>query len=222
MTHPYAQRLGRVPTDAAILRAAPPLWALQRGAVNPLRAWRYWTPGRVLDQGNTPHCVGYGWRQFLQTSPIRTVIGPSGDDIYYAAKVIDHEPHRENGSSVHSGAEAVGKTFGRLVPNSTHWAQTLEDVHDFLLTTGPVVFGTNWYTSMFTPKNGWLSISGQIEGGHCYLCLGMNRLTKRYKFINSWGDGWSHHGIFWMHEEDVGRLLAERGEAASAIERRAA
>ena len=72
-----------------------------------------WVPGPVLDQGDRPYCVGYAWRQFLTSSPIRTKDGQSADIIYHTAQTMDEWPGTNyDGTSVRGGAKAVHQSRG--------------------------------------------------------------------------------------------------------------
>ena len=67
-----------------------------------------------LDQGQTGHCVGFGWAGWGDAAPVEdTYQNADGNAIYYECKVIDGQPHQENGSSVRSGALAM-RARGRL------------------------------------------------------------------------------------------------------------
>ncbi len=74
---------------------------------------------------------------------------------------------------------------------------------------------------MFTPDDRGLVVpTGGIAGGHAYLISGYNRLTKKYRCVNSWGEFWGQRGRFWIREEDMHRLLFELdGEACAAVEK---
>src|SRR6188474_1368171 len=50
-------------------------------------------PDAVLDQGNTGHCVGFGWAQWGNSEPFSDDYkNADGHAIYYECKVIDGEP----------------------------------------------------------------------------------------------------------------------------------
>ena len=119
----------------------------------------------ALNQGNTGTCVGHAWRNFLRCAPIRTVRGdPSAFDIYRSsvlkdpwadnddeANLPDGDSGLDVGTSVRAGAEAV-TGFGLL--KSYVWAFELQPAVEWVLTEGPVVLGTNWYSSFQRPDNG--------------------------------------------------------------------
>jgi len=183
-----------------------------------------WRDLVVLDQGNYGTCVGNGWAGFLAAAPIED---PGVDEtlaraIYYESTIIGGSPDDpdapgggQQGSSVRDGAKAV-KNRGKLAAYA--FASDLSQVDEWLNNHSSVVFGTNWYTSMFSPDaNGWIKISGQVEGGHCFLCLDKLDAEDGYLFRNSWGD-WGQNGNFKMKTADVKRLLSESGDACLAAE----
>lgn len=191
---------------------------LQTVDISTLPKYKTWVPGVVLDQGNKPYCVGYSWKQFLQTSPIRTKTGPSADDIYHSAQQLDEWPGENyDGTSVRGGAKAL-QSMNKLV--SYHWATNIVDIKNFILSTGTVVVGTLWYSDMFTPNSkGFVNLTGTVVGGHAWLILGYSDSKKSFRAINSWGRGWGQNGRFWIKEMDLQRLLDEDGEACTAVEK---
>lgn len=190
--------------------------------------------GPILDQGNTGTCEGHAWRDFLRCAPTQTKTGPSAWDIYRAAILLDpwasndaeatlpdNDPGLDGGTDTRSPA-AYLTTLGRL--KSYLWAFTLADTTAWILRNGPVVFGTNWYGSMFTPDaEGIVRITpnAKVEGGHAYCGRGVD--SKRGlvgPIINSWGTGWGLKGQFYVPYEDMERLIAEDGEVCTAVEQR--
>lgn len=193
-----------------------PMRAAMVPLVGPLPTFRYWSPGPILDQGQTPRCVAFAWEGFLNASPTRTKDGPAPDDIYLGAQQNDEWPGEGyDGTSVRGGAKWL-QAQGRI--GEYVFDTTLETVKQWVLTTGPVVFGTDWYTGFFTPDGGWVKMSGQIEGGHAYLVRGYSSNRGAFKCRNSWGPNWGLHGEFWLPEEYVTQLLAHDGEACAAVE----
>lgn len=170
-----------------------------------------------LDQGQTSHCVGDGWADWHNSDPVAGgYTQADADSIYYEAKAIDGEPGQEDGSQVRSGAKAM-QNRGRL--SAYAFASSLADVRAWLRTKGPVVFGTNWTTDMFTPDgNGYIAPTGQVEGGHCFLALADIPEEDAIMFLNSWGTEWGLSGYFKMKTADVATLLGQEGEACAAVE----
>jgi hypothetical protein len=177
---------------------------------------RFYETGSVLDQGDTPMCVGFSWRQFLSSAPLMTTDGPTAPAIYHEAQLNDEwDGENYEGSSVRGGAKAL-TSDGRL--KSYVWAANAADVRDFLITTGTVVMGTNWYRGMFTPKDGVLHVSGAVDGGHAYLLCGYDAPTNRFQMINSWGAEWGQKGKAWIRFTDLDKLIRADGEACAAVE----
>jgi C1A family cysteine protease len=180
---------------------------------------RFYRTGPVLDQGNTSSCVGHAWRQFLSSAPIMSKGGPSAFAIYHEAQQVDEwEGEGYDGTSVRAGARVL-TTLRHL--QSYVWAWDAATVRDFVLAKSSVVFGTNWYRSMYEPDNaGVVCPGGQIAGGHAYLCIGYSQPRGAFRFINSWGRTWADGGRFWMLGEHVDLLLRDEGEACAAVEQK--
>jgi hypothetical protein len=182
--------------------------------------FRYYRTGAVLDQGQTPRCVGYAWRQWLSSALLMTKTGPDADAIYHGAQQNDEWPGEDyDGSSVRGGAKFLSN-LGHI--RTYVWAAHVGDMIAFLLGgKGTIVLGTNWYDGMFQPdKNAVVSIGGAVAGGHAYLCIGYSAPRGVFRFINSWGPTFGDRGTFWMTGETVERLLTEDGEAVAASEKR--
>jgi hypothetical protein len=179
---------------------------------------KFYTTGPVLDQGNTPQCVGYSWRQFLTSEPLQTLDGPSASQLYTEAQLNDEWPGEDyDGSSVRGGAIAL-TTDGRL--KNYVWGKSAADVRDFLISTGTVVMGTYWSRSMMTPdKNGVLKVGGRTDDGHAYLICGFDAPGNRFQMIQSWGEDWGPlKGKAWIKFADLDKLIRADGEACAAVE----
>jgi hypothetical protein len=211
--------LGRLPAadprDRLFLMSAP--------SVPPTRTSRSWYDlGWWGDQGARPYCVGYSWAHFIEDSP-QTHPDPGKsawvqpDEIYHAAQLIDEWPGENyDGTSVRAGAKYLHQA-GYI--KEYRWAFDPTTVAHNVLEVGPVVVGTNWYSSMFNPDpKGRLSLTGSVVGGHAYLINGYNRKTKLFRIKNSWGRAWGVNGRALLHFDDLAQLLAEDGEACMAVE----
>ena len=182
----------------------------------------------ALDQGSTGTCVAHAWCNFLRAAPIRSNAGIDQLrwDIYDQCVKIDewddndHDPDRQFGTSVRAGAEVVLK-LGRL--KSYLWAFNLQPAIEWVLTMGPVVLGTTWYDSMFSPDNeGIVQIkpNSRMVGGHAYLWRGVDTKRAMAKCSNSWGDSYGLSGDFLLPLRDLDRLIGEDGECCTAVENR--
>lgn len=183
-----------------------------------------WGDPVVLDQGDYGTCVGNGWAGWGDSSPIQDSYDEKdARAIYYEATVIDGSPDNpdapgggQQGTTVRAGAKAM-QNRGRLTAYA--FATTLAQVDEWINNHGPVVIGSNWYTGMFTPDaQGFVHLTGQVEGGHCYLMIDRLDAEGAYLFRNSWGSGWGQNGNFKIKTADLARLIAEQGEACVAAE----
>ena len=219
---PLGRRISKDDRDRGYL-----MTRLLRKEILPTR--KTWKIGAAnLDQGDTAACVGNAWANFLRSAPIQTTATEqTAWQIYDRAIKLDewtdndNDTDRQMGTSVRAGAEAV-MGVGRL--KSYVWAFSLQPVVEWVLTQGPVVLGTNWYTSMFYPsKEGLIDITprSRVEGGHAYLLRGVDTRKAMATFCNSWGDSWGKSGNFFMSFKTLERLILEDGgEACSAVEKR--
>jgi hypothetical protein len=90
------------------------------------------------------------------------------------------------------------------------------------LQAGPVSVGTNWYSSMSTPRSTGevrITANAYLEGGHQYVADGVDVPNKRVWFRQSWGETWSpiDGGRFWMSWATVDRLLKETGDVIQFV-----
>lgn len=179
-----------------------------------------WTDTETkLDQGQTGHCVGFGEAQWGNTLPVDDKEdNAAGHANYYRCKIIDGEPKAEDGSSVHSAASDLVAT-GRLSVYA--WASTTAAMITWVTQHGPLIMGLDWYNDMFNPDPSGLVVpTGGIAGGHCFVCVGYDPATNRFKYLNSWSDQWGPiGGYFYMNEADQAMLLASSGaECMAAVE----
>ena len=220
---PLGRRISKDDRDRGYL-----MTRLLRKEILPTR--KTWKIGAAnLDQGDTGTCVGNAWANFLRSAPIQTTATEqTAWQIYdYAIRLDewtdnDNDTDRQMGTSVRAGAEAVTQ-MGRL--KSYLWAFELQPAVEWVLTMGPCVLGTNWYTSMFRPDaQGIVQIKprDRVEGGHCYLWRGVDTKRAMAHCVNSWGDGWNPvmSGDFLIPLRDVERLIREDGEVATAVEKK--
>lgn len=180
------------------------------------RIVRWANPQKVLNQANTPHCVGFSWCQWSNVLPVTYgYLDPDGHRVYYECKVIDGQAYVENGSSIRSGALAM-RNRKRLSAFAN--ARTVEEMIGWLA-RGPIVVGTEWTQGMFTPnQNGVIKPGGQAQGGHAYLIDGIHKDDNFFEGTNSWGAGWGQQGKFKISVADFAKLLASQGDAFCAME----
>lgn len=171
----------------------------------------------VLDQGDTGHCVGFagaGWGNVLPQDD--HFVNSDGDRIYYEACAAGGYPNTEDGSTIRDLAKALKKD-GRLSVYA--FAASVDDALSFVSKSGPVVFGTDWTEGMFDPDpTGRVRPTGQVAGGHAYVCIGLDLQLEQVWFLNSWSVDWGQNGRFWMSRDDVQTIFANQGEAMAAVE----
>jgi hypothetical protein len=205
---------GRIPSpedkrDYRMAAAVPYLEAVKR-------ADKIWYSGRTLNQGDTPHCVGFSWAGWGISLPVQDdFTDATGHQIYAACKKIDGHP-LASGSSIRAGAKVM-KAAGRI--GTYFFSYDVAEAADYVSKYGPVVLGTNWYYGMNTPNPTTFEIvpTGRIVGGHAYLWLGVK---GHFAIIrNAWGTGWGNHGNAKISLSNLAKLLADRGEACAATEK---
>lgn len=187
---------------------------------------RMWNAGEVLDQGNEPACVGYAGYGWLQAGPVTNrAMKLSPLDLYHLAQDFDEWPGSDyEGSSTLGLMKALqGKGYiGEYV-----WAADAATLSAWLLTTGPVLVGTNFYEGMANPNHSddFMTLTGEVLGGHEYFLIGVDLDEKcpdgsrgAARMINSWSRSWSSNGRAWLALTDLDRLLQQDGEAVTATE----
>jgi hypothetical protein len=176
-----------------------------------------WELDIQLDQGQTNHCVGFGWTGWADAAPVMDQYqNADAHALYYECKVIDGQPKGENGSSVRSGALAM-RNRGKLAAFA--FAASTTDINQWIDAHGTVVAGTTWTNDMFNPgADGYVKPTGGPAGGHCYLLLDRIDQEDAYLFQNSWGSSWGLEGRFKMKQTDFASLLSDFGEACCTAE----
>ena len=180
----------------------------------------------VLDQGESNSCTGHALAQCINTDPFANcrnayLNSRIAFDLYSLATRLDpfkgQFPPEDTGSSGLAVAKAgVRRGYLRGYGHAFGFKGFCR-----VLQTQPVLVGTAWYSGMNTPAaDGRVSPSGDPEGGHEYLALGIDYERKRLTFLNSWGPSWGKNGRFQMSFEDFAGLLADRGDVVVPAARR--
>lgn len=180
------------------------------------RRSRTWRTGPTQDQLDQPACVGFAWFHWFLCQPIRQYpIAPLG--IYRFAQFFDEwEGVDYEGTSVRGAAKALTHS-GHI--GEYRWAFSIEALIDHVLERGPVVLGTNWYAGMSDPNDeSLIRPTGELEGGHAYLCHGVDLRRGRAKLQNSWGGYYGNSGKVAIALDDLEVLLDQDGEACTATE----
>jgi hypothetical protein len=177
----------------------------------------------VFDQGNLGSCTGnaatgcVGTEPFYQTLPANTVLDEAtAINVYSDATHIDSAPGSYPPDDTGSDGISVAKIVQQRgwISGYQH-AFTLNDALAALSNRGPVIVGTNWYSSMFNPTlDGELTIGANdtIAGGHEYILDEIDVTNQRVWMQNSWGTTWGQNGRAWMSYATLQRLLSEQGD----------
>lgn len=184
----------------------------------------WWDNGWWGDQGNTSMCTVYSWSHWVEDGPLlQDGLGdrpkPLFDlqKLYHHAQLNDGIPGTNYGGST---IRAVAKILKEMnVINEYRWAESTDDITTCLLTLGPVVVGTRWFSAMFSPdNNGLIHPNGGLVGGHAYLLNGVDLDKGLYRIKNSWSKNWGVGGHAYISIEDFGtQLLASGGQACMAL-----
>lgn len=191
----------------------------------PERRWRYWwANGWWGDQLLTPQCVAYSWLHWIEDGPVThpyNHVVPTLDPtaMYDRAQLKDGIPGTDyEGTTVRAGAKVL-QTEGLV--GTYRWAWDAHTVVNALLTTGPVVVGTWWWTGMWRPDSkDMVYPTGVREGGHAYLINGVNLDRGIVRLKNSWGRDWGRNGHAYMSIEHLDLLIRDWGEACLAEEKK--
>lgn len=205
-----------------------PMRMLLRPTKLPVHRYYRLGPYLPLDQGDTGTCVAHAWTGFLDAAPMMCKDAPSPYDTYRGIVATDEftenddeanapDANLQMGTSVRAGAKYLqGKGFLK----SYVWANNADEAAAWLLSgKGTLVAGTNWYYGMSDlDRDGYAVPEGGVLGGHSYLVIGYNRVTKSFRIINSWGKDWGTKGKCWIHHMDMDKLIKEDGEMCAAVE----
>jgi hypothetical protein len=193
--------------------------------------YRYWYDGVWRgDQGNTSQCVIYSGLHRIENAPrTYTAAGPIlvPTTAYNRAQEIDEWPGNDyEGTSVRAGAKVM---LEHGLISEYQWVYNMTDLIQLLHQSGPVVFGTVWWWSMFNPRRVKDAAGTYREtlvvdesqgdaGGHAYLANGLNLPGKVIRILNSWGLSWGANGRAWMSFATAEKLLFPDGEACYYVE----
>lgn len=179
-----------------------------------------WKCDTWLDQGTEGACTGFSVTHEAASKPIpvKNLTNDIAFSIYHRARQLDEWDGEDyEGSSV-LGAIKAATEKGWY--SEYRWAFGVDDLALAVSRKGPAVLGINWYTGMFdADSNGFISVNGNLAGGHAILCNGYNVKGNYFILHNSWGKDWGVNGECKISYADMSRLLKEQGEACIPISR---
>lgn len=185
-----------------------------RALTAPLSTTKSWIfPREALNQGTTPHCVGFSMADFGICEPTFDMYTTKdGHHFYELCKQIDG--YKGDGSTVRAAAKVL-KNLGRIPAYA--FASTVEEIKWWLLNKSPVIMGTIWTQGMVSPDaGGVIRATGNVLGGHAYLLNGWD--GTHFLGVNSWGPYWGVNGKFKISQADLERIFRQGGEAMTAVE----
>lgn len=223
--HPFVKRLGRKPywdprNDGYPVEGAHPRLALAATAIK--RKTRRWyvspTVMAALNQGATPQCTAYGSEMWARCLPLTQHHLPPASDLYAQIRAVDVAEGRvyAEGATTLAAMKAM-QALG--VIGAYRWATDAEVAFNTLAFQQPVIFGSNWYWSMFNRDHEGIcriTPGSKVAGGHLYA---INALIVRphsedlLRIAQTWGDGY-----YYLPVSDFARLLFEDGELAVPTE----
>jgi len=187
-----------------------------------------WDCNKVLDQGNAGKCVGMGCTHELIATPV-PILGLdekfATEQVYWPAQKIDPWPGGSypgakpfyEGTDVVSGLNILMK----LGYGNFRWSFTHMDTQLGISWDGPGIAGTSWMTGMMdVDSDGYIHATGQDEGGHCYLYLGIDIKMRAFIIHNSWGQSWGRVGRAFISFDDYEKLRSNQGEMAFLVDRK--
>jgi hypothetical protein len=175
-----------------------------------------------LDQGREGACVGFAWAQELAARPVavKGIVDQTGRSFYQRAQQLDDWPGEEpaySGTSVIAGAKAVMEA-GHL--KEYRWAFGVDQLAVAVSRQGPAVIGIDWHQAMYQPDaNGFIHPTGPVVGGHAILVRGYSVPKRRFVLRNSWGAQWGMGGDCFITHDELGALLANRGDCCVPVMR---
>lgn len=234
---PRHVRLGRhVNHDPRAL--AYPVGVLPRSAVQSVQ-WQRRIP--ILDQGQLGSCTANAGTGFLGTDSAArpgatsVVIGAAGakashgifqagtyplDEafavmLYELTTRIDPFPGQYRPTDTGSDGPSVGKALKLLGLAASYSHAFSPDALKAAIQGGPVLWGTEWLESMFTPgPDGLLVVdrSSAVAGGHELVVSGFDVPSGLWTVDNSWDASWGVGGSCRVTDADMAWLLSQQGD----------
>lgn len=167
---------------------------------------------RSSNQGNTPHCCGFGTAGYLEIQNWRIKHYPeqiNGHAIYDEAKKLDG--YNGDGTFIRYAVQAA-MNLGLVEGNPKHIRNDRTDlkfaIHQYCACIGAFKITDEW--NMVEKRTGIISDFGnnaRIIGGHCVLIVGYD--DKGIYIQNSWSEDWALFGFALLPWELFDRQFIE-------------
>ena len=190
----------------------------------------------IFDQGQLGSCTGNAAAGLVGTDSAArtglTTVSLPGDvnrwpvdeelavEVYKLATTLDSirgtYPPDDTGSSGLGAAKAL-KKLG-IASGYTH-AFSLDALKS-ALQNGPVMVGTVWLESMFSPTSaGYVTVDRKsaVAGAHEYVISAYDTGANQFRIDNSWGESWGVRGSAWVTESDMQWLLSQQGDVTVPV-----
>ena len=179
------------------------------------RLWGFNKP--ALDQGVHPWCGGFSMAHYGICLPTESDYEfADGKNFYDRCKDFDLQPGMQNGTSVRTIAN-VGRNLGMW--SNYAFATDVKTIYDWILNSGPIILGTNWYNNMFVPDaDHIIHCIGDLAGGHAWVGIGVDLNLGFIDGLTSWGPDFGDNGRFRIPLDEFWGLFAKQGEAIAAVE----
>ena len=184
---------------------------------------RHMRHGAVLDQGNLGSCTGNAGIGDLMTdpcsgtwtSPRYTPNETGAVQLYSDATAADGYPGTYPPDDTGSDGLTIAKVLQKAgVVSGYQHTFTLDDALK-ALSQYPLMVGTQWMNSMFTPdSDGVLTVDrgSGVAGGHEYVIDEYDATRDMVGMTNSWGESWGVSGRAYIKADDLGWLLSQQGD----------
>lgn len=169
---------------------------------------RTWQTGPVLNQGRLGACMAFSWVGAYMAQP-----GGPSDTTLKTATAYALNYHQ---ALLTSGGPELALARGMI--GSYWWVDSVDNLRDAVITTGPVAIGLPWFDTMFTPsRGGRLTVKRRPRdpGWHSLLITGYHPAAKlgpytgpAFRLRNSWGR-WGLNGDCWITRADMTLLYLE-------------
>jgi hypothetical protein len=228
--------LGRLPSPDDP-RDWPIRSLLNVGAITPVLPARH--VDRVLDrsltlrfdQGSTSSCVGQSTALVKRVQERRDLFRDLDVDAYSIwreSKLRDGlaDPASDRGTFIRTALDALrvgapvgGRWDARLRLAAYYRITTIEEAKAAIFATGPIVVGSDWYSSWFRPgRDGTLPRPDTNVGGHAFVLYGFDDNRGAFIAANSWGPRWGDEGNFLIQYEHWGGPLDEAWKLVDALD----
>jgi hypothetical protein len=185
-----------------------------------IRSKMWFTPYAV-DQGATEECVCFAGITLLQSAPIENKTPLDHNLLYQDCRKIDGIDPKNQGTTIRALFQVLKN---KNLISEYNWAFDVNTMAAWVLSHGPMIVGTNWYSNMMNLLRGFAMPGGDLMGGHSYVIKGIDLDLQSpdgskgaFRILNSKGREWGENGCAFISFEAMTRLLSEGGEAGTVV-----